>query len=113
MGVGMSSSIGVPAYRPVTTQTAAGGLRVLVRGEVDIDTVGAMVTELRAAEAGDATSIVLDLSGVSFLDSMGVSAIVRGALRSRANGDRLRVVTSPAVDRVIDLCGLRGRLPLA
>ena len=109
----MSSSIGVPAYRPVTTQTAAGGLRVLVRGEVDIDTVGAMVTELQAAEAGDATSIVLDLSGVSFLDSMGVSAIVRGALRSRADGDRLRVVTSPAVDRVIDLCGLRGRLPLA
>ena len=70
MGVGMSSRIGMPAYRPVTTAMAAGGLRVLVRGEVDIDTVGAMVAELRAAEAGDATSIVLDLSGVSFLDSM-------------------------------------------
>ena len=109
----MSSTIGEPAYQPVMTETAAGGLRVLVRGEVDIDSVGALVSELRAAEAGDATSIVLDLSGVSFLDSIGVSAIVRGALRSRADGDRLRVVTSPAVDRVIDLCGLRERLPLA
>ena len=109
----MSSTIGEPVNQPVMTETAADGLRVLVRGEVDIDTVGAMVMELRAAEAGDATSIVLDLSGVSFLDSIGVSAIVRGALRSRANGDRLRVVTSPAVDRVIDLCGLRERLPLA
>jgi len=111
--MGMRSTIGEPAYQPVLTETAAGGLRVLVRGEVDIDTVGAMVTELRAAEAGDANSIILDLSGVSFLDSMGISAIVRGALRSRADGDRLRVVTSPAVDRVIDLCGLRGQLPLS
>ena len=110
--MGMRSTIGEPAYRPVRTEIAASGLRVLVRGEVDIDTVGALDSELRAAEAGDATSIVLDLSGVSFLDSMGISAIVRGALRSSANGDRLRVVSSPAVDRVIDLCGLRGRLPL-
>jgi len=68
--MGMRSTIGEPAYQPVLTETAAGGLRVLVRGEVDIDTVGAMVTELRAAEAGDANSIILDLSGVSFLDSM-------------------------------------------
>ena len=109
----MRSTIGDPEDLPVMTETAAGGLRVTVRGEVDIDSVGAMISELQAAEAGDATSIVLDLSGVSFLDSMGVSAIVRGALRSRAHGDRLSVVTSPAVDRVIDLCGLRGRIPLA
>lgn len=108
----MRSTIGDPADQPVKTEPAPGGLRVRVRGEVDIDTVGAMITELEAAEAADATSIVLDLSGVSFLDSTGVSAIVRGALRSRAQGDRLRVVTSPAVDRVIDLCGLRGRLPI-
>ena len=108
----MRSTIGEPADQPVMTEAAPGGLRVRVRGEVDIDTVGAMITELQAAEAGDATSIVLDLSGVSFLDSTGVSAIVRGALRSRAQGDRLRVVTSPAVDRVLDLCGLRGRLPI-
>ena len=110
--MGMRSTIGEPAFRPVMTEIAASGLRVLVRGDVDIDTVGALDAELRAAEAGDATSIVLDLSGVSFLDSMGISAIVRGALRSSATGDRLRVVSSPAVDRVIDLCGLRGRLPL-
>jgi anti-sigma B factor antagonist len=109
----MSSTIGEPAFQPVMTETAPGGLRVMVRGEVDIASVGAVVAELRAAEAGDAASIVLDLSGVSFLDSMGISAVVRGALRSRADGDRLRVVTSPAVDRVIDLCGLHGRLPLA
>ena len=106
----MSSTIGEPAYQPVMTEAAAGGLRVLVRGEVDIASVGAVVSELRAAEARDAGPIVLDLSGVSFLDSTGLSAIVLSALRS---GDRLRLVTSPAVDRVIDLCGLRGRLPLA
>ena len=109
----MSSTIGEPPDQPVMTEAAeSGGLRVRVRGEVDIASVGAMVSELRAAEAGDATSIVLDLSAVSFLDSTGISAIVSSALRSRADGNRLRLVTSPAVDRVIDLCGLRGRLPL-
>lgn len=109
----MSSTIGEPPYQPVMTEAAeSGGLRVRVSGEVDIASVDAMISELRAAEAGDATSIVLDLSAVSFLDSTGISAIVRSALRSRANGNRLRLVTSPAVDRVIDLCGLRGRLPL-
>lgn len=110
----MSSTIGERPFQAVTTEAAAaGGVRVRVRGEVDIASVGALVSELHAAEAGDATSIVLDLSAVSFLDSTGLSAIVRSALRSRADGDRLRLVTSPAVDRVIDLCGLRGRLPFA
>ena len=109
----MRSIVGEPQFQPVLTEAAAGGVCVRVRGEVDIDTVGAMVRELRAAEERDTPSIVLDLSGVSFLDSVGVSAIVRGALRAQADGNRLRVITSPAVDRVIDLCGLRSRLPLA
>ncbi len=96
----------------VQTESRPGSLRLLVHGEIDIATVGDLVAGLEVAEASDARSIVLDLSQVSFLDSTGLSALVRGALRSSENGNRLSVVSSPAVDRVVDLCGLRDRLPL-
>ena len=94
------------------TESSPDSLRVVVDGEIDIATVGDLVAGLEVAEASDAPAIVLDLSNVSFLDSTGVSALVRGALRSSEHGNRLSVVSSPAVDRVIDLCGLRDRLPL-
>jgi anti-anti-sigma factor len=94
----------------VTLHRSAGDARIVVRGEIDLATAPALNAALEDAEAGDALRIVLDLSVVSFIDSAGIAALMRADARSRRDGGRLRLATSPAVDRVIDLCGLRGKL---
>lgn len=60
-----------------------------------------------AVSAGDCSELRIDLSGVSFMDSSGLGAMI--SIRSAAL-DLCRTVTiveaSPRVRQVIDVCGL-------
>lgn len=86
--------------------------RIVVRGELDIATVEVLERDLRAAEQTDADSIVLDLSGLSFIDSTGLKLLLDANERS-AGADRLRIIAgAPALERLLDIVGLRERLPL-
>jgi anti-sigma B factor antagonist len=49
---------------------------VTVRGELDLATKPALLAELRSAVAEGATDIVIDISGLSFVDSSGVGAFL-------------------------------------
>ena len=65
------------------------------------------------AEATDAERIVLDLSGLTFIDSTGLRLVLDVNERCGGQVDRLRVIAgSPAVERLLDIVGLRDRLPL-
>jgi anti-anti-sigma factor len=87
---------------------------VALAGELDLSTADGARRELERAEAGDALSIVLDLSGLTFVDSTGVQLVLAAAARSRADGDRLVVLPgTPAVQRVFELCGVERLLPFA
>jgi anti-anti-sigma factor len=82
------------------------------RGELDLVTVEA----LRAAldDITGAERVVLDLRGLSFMDSTGVQLLV--AVHQRAQRERwqLTLVAPPTpVDTAIQLCGLDKTLPLA
>ena len=58
-------------------------------------------------------TIVLDLSGLSFIDSTGLRLVLDLNDRYGGEADRLRVVAgSPAVERLLDIVGLRDQLPL-
>ena len=79
-------------------------------GEVDI----ASAPELREvlvdvlAET-PATHLIVDLSGVGFIDSTGIGVIVGAHRRVTANGGRLTaVVTTNAVRRALHTTGLLG-----
>lgn len=75
-------------------------------GELDLATAGDVERELERVEASDALSIVLDLSGLTFMDSTGVRLVVRASARSRADSNRLALLRGPkAVQRVFELCG--------
>jgi anti-sigma B factor antagonist len=81
-------------------------------GEIDLSTVDDVRAQLRAA-AGEATTVVLDLSGVTFLDSTGLRMIVE--LQQDADRDRFAVVVVRApepVQRLLDIAGLSPRLAL-
>lgn len=82
-------------------------------GELDIATAELLEQELRAAEDSDAATIMLDLSGLAFMDSTGLRVVLDANERCGGQVDRLRVIAgSPAVDRLLDIVGLRERLPL-
>ena len=85
---------------------------VALYGELDLATAPDVQRELDRAEASDAREIVLDLSGLRFIDSTGLRLVLTAHARSRSDGDRLRLLRgSEPVHRVFDLCGLGERLP--
>jgi anti-anti-sigma factor len=87
---------------------------VTVAGEIDIATVGDVEQELLHAEAGDADRIVLDVSGVTFMDSSAIRLLLAADIRSRADGARLSLLRPPArVMRVLRIAGIDDVLPFA
>jgi anti-sigma B factor antagonist len=61
----------------VTTSVSGGRHVVALGGELDIGSAGALEATLAEACAAGATEVVLDMGGVEFIDSSGLSAIVR------------------------------------
>jgi len=79
---------------------------VSVTGEIDLSTSPALRASLEDAIAKN-SSVVVDLSGVTFLDSTGLGDLVRAreALLSK-DGQLHLVVTQPRIRRVLEITGL-------
>jgi anti-anti-sigma factor len=79
---------------------------VVPEGEIDLATVDLLQAELDAA-AGESEQVILDLRGVTFIDSAGVRLVLE-AMRALP---AFRVVPGgPEVSRVFRLVGLDGRV---
>lgn len=93
----------------VQTTAAEDHLLIAVTGELDAATAG----DLRDHVVPDQGDVHLDLSGVDFIDSSGLAAIIESHLRLSAVNSRLLIVDrSPAVQRVFELSGVADRLNL-
>lgn len=94
------------------TVSHEGGERALeLFGELDLATAATLEGELQAAEASGAHTVVLDLSGLTFMDSTGLRTILVAERRLTGAGRRLCLVRGPrAVDRVFTLTGADRRL---
>src|SRR5215217_4073399 len=78
----------------------------------DMATVGQIREQLENATATGATHVVLDLRGVTFLDSTGLHLALDADAASRAQGWKFGLIGGPAdVQRVFELTGARVRLP--
>jgi anti-anti-sigma factor len=96
----------------VTVTRDADRHTVALAGELDISTAARAEAALAEAESGSARMIVLDLSGLTFMDSTGVRLALAATARSREDSDRLRFVRGgPAVQRVFELSGVADTLP--
>jgi len=85
---------------------------ITLSGELDLDGAERVAVELQRAEATDVRRIVLDLSGLRFIDSSGIRLILAADARSRTDGDRLALIRGPRpVQRVFELTGVTERLP--
>jgi anti-sigma B factor antagonist len=85
---------------------------VSIVGELDLANVDQLEHELLRVEATDALTIILDLSGLTFVDSTGLRAILRAHARSRADSNRLALLRGPtSVQRLFEICGVSELLP--
>ena len=76
----------------------------MVEGELDLSDEDGLVDDVEAMLDDDAGSVRLDLTGVEFIDSSGVRAILRLHLD---HSGRVRLVAlSDAVNRVLRIAGL-------
>ena len=99
---------GVLPQRPefALTVSSDDGVRVVaVRGELDLDTMSELNAALAADEGLAAT--VIDLRGLTFIDSSGVSGVLAASRRARDAGSRLACVPGqPQIQRVFELTGV-------
>lgn len=100
---------GVLPQRPefeVTVSTEGGVRVVAVSGELDLDTMGELKAAL-AADNGSPATTVVDLRGLTFIDSSGVSGVLAAARRAGHAGSRLVCVPGPpSIRRVFELTGV-------
>ena len=78
----------------LTEEPLPSGLAFTVSGELDMATAPELRERLGAAVDSGATTIVVDLSEVTFMDSIGLAAILHARSRLRAGG-RLALVVAP------------------
>jgi anti-sigma B factor antagonist len=80
---------------------------VAAGGEVDLTNADGLREALLAALDAGARGLVVNMTQTTFLDSAGVTALVRASRQASAGNATLRLaVTAPAVLRVLNLVGL-------
>jgi anti-sigma B factor antagonist len=87
-----------------------GGVLTL-EGELDLETAPEVDRQLDRILATQVTRVLIDLSGVTFMDSTGLSSIVRASRFAESNGHRLVLRREPRqVQRLFELTGIESRL---
>jgi anti-sigma B factor antagonist len=81
-------------------------------GELDLGGVEAVQDEMLRVEHTNADRIIVDLSGLEFMDSCGLRAMLQIDARSRVNGKRVVFLRGgPTVQRLFKITDTEGRLP--
>ena len=90
-----------------------GGTIMAISGEVDICTEAQLQQSLLRIIRERPASLMLDVSGVSFMDCAGLRALLVTRRRAEMRGVFLRLIaTSAAVRRIIELTGAQEALAM-
>jgi anti-sigma B factor antagonist len=97
----------VDGVSATTAQIGADAFVVSVSGELDMATAGRFAQEFeRTAERG-ARRVIVDLVGLTFIDSVALGVLTEEARRLRAAGGTCIVVSQdPRILRVFEITGL-------
>lgn len=75
--------------------------------EIDITNAGAVREDLLSLLNREPATLIVDMGGTTFCDSVGVNALVRAHRRATASETQIRLVaTAPAVLRVLAITGV-------
>lgn len=80
---------------------------VSASGEIDVATAPPLRDRLQALTASGRSTVVVDLLGVTFLDSTALGVLVGALKRCReSGGDLPLVITEPRILKVFEITGL-------
>lgn len=87
---------------------------IAVSGELDLASSAALEDELVRVSASDVEQVIIDLRELEFMDSTGLSTLVKAHQRAEESGKRFALVRGPQqVQRLLSLTGVAERLELA
>jgi anti-sigma B factor antagonist len=96
----------------ISSRRLDGGILLAVDGDVDLATASIVEDELRRAEHSQEL-VVIDLRGVSFMDSTGIRMLISADRRMREQGGSLQIIHVPAhVYRLFELVGITDHLSI-
>jgi anti-sigma B factor antagonist len=102
--------IGLPRQLEIHRHGDAGGVVLVLQGELDLASAPELAQELRELEATDVGRILIDLREVRFMDATGISLMIRAQQSADANGHRLALRRGPdQVQRLFQLTGVLDR----
>jgi anti-sigma B factor antagonist len=97
----------------VQERTQSGAAVVSVVGEVDLATAPELRTVLDKVLDGGASTLVVDLSASTFIDSTALGVLIGAWKRSQNEGRAMSVVAAdPRILRVFEITGLTDLFPL-
>ena len=79
----------------VIARGADGVVRARLRGELDMETADAIRARLDEVVSSDVTTLVVDLSDVTFMDSSGVELLFRLSAELEIRQMRMQLVLAP------------------
>lgn len=89
----------------ITTEEADGVMVLSATGEIDLEGAPALLAALDNVD--HQRHVVVDMSAVAFMDSTGLSIIIRQSMRKRdAGGSLLLRNPAPTVRRLLEFCCL-------
>ena len=98
----------------VETSVVEGAAVLALSGELDMAGAATLQRELDAVPGGPPEAVVVDLRGVTFMDSSGLRLAIRWDAAAREQGFRFAVVPGPeVVQRVFRVTGMDAHLTVA
>jgi anti-sigma B factor antagonist len=96
----------------VETEQHGGALRVALSGDLDVASAPSVEERLVELDRPDPPAVlVLDLRGLRFIDSTGLSLLINANRRARKAGRRVTIVSGKgAPRRLLETTGLIGNL---
>ena len=97
--------MGPSSYLSLDLQRTGSESVVCMRGDIDLSNLDRATAALATAREG-ATTLLLDLSEVGFMDTSGLRLVIEEQRRARAAGYRFSVVPGPRkVQRLFEIAG--------
>lgn len=98
------ADVSVPVPLRIASHRDGDTTRIALDGELDLASAPELERELREAEGGAPARIVIDLSGLGFMDSTGLQALLRARERAGTGTYELALRRGPhQVQRVFEL----------
>jgi anti-sigma B factor antagonist len=85
----------------------SGGFHVLqLEGDIDVETARSLRAHIVDRFSAPRSQVIVDLSGVGFMDSSGLGALVSGWQLTRDDGSFRIAGANPVVQRVLSITGM-------